>query len=59
MLVLSSRAFAVGLAQMIVEGRLETPRNARTPLEAAEQAMADFVTRIARATTRRKRRSRG
>ncbi|WP_158247980.1 TetR-like C-terminal domain-containing protein [Paracoccus sp. SY] len=59
MLVLSSRAFAVGLAQMIVEGRLETPRNARSPLEAAEQAMADFVTRIARATTRRKRRSRG
>lgn len=59
MLVLSSRAFALGLAQMVVGGLLETQPNARTPLEAAEQAMADFVTRIARATSRRKRRSRG
>lgn len=56
MLVLSSRVFAYGLAHMIVEGRSETWLPGRTPLEAAEQALSDFVRRIARATIKTPRR---
>lgn len=55
-LVLSSRIFAYGLAQMVVDGRVDAWLPARTPLEAAEQALADFVKRIARASAKRPRR---
>jgi AcrR family transcriptional regulator len=51
-LVLSSRIFAHGLAQMVVDGRVDAWLPARTPLEAAEQALADFVKRIARASAK-------
>lgn len=53
MLVLSSRTFAFGLAQMVVEGRLEAWLPGQSPLEAAEAALKDFVRRIARASSRR------
>lgn len=55
MLVLSSRVFALGLAQMVVDGRLDSLLPSRSPLDAAEYAMADFVRRIARASTNRSR----
>lgn len=55
MLVLSSRIFAYGPAQMVVDGRVDAWIPARTPLEGAEQALADFVKRIARASGRRSR----
>lgn len=55
MLVLSSRIFAYGLAQMVVDGRVDAWIPARTPLEAAEQALDDFVRRIARASGKRSR----
>lgn len=55
MLVLSSRVFAYGLAQMVVDGRVDTWLPARSPLEAAETALADFVKRIARASVKRPR----
>lgn len=55
MLVLSSRIFAYGLAQMVADGRTDSWFPARTPQEAAEQALEDFVKRIARASTRRSR----
>ena len=58
MLVLSSRIFAYGLAQMVVDGRVDSWLPARTPLEAAEQALADFVKRIARASANKRSRSR-
>ena len=57
MLVLSSRIFAYGPAQMVVDGRVDAWIPARTPLEGAEQALADFVKRIARASGRRSRSS--
>lgn len=53
MIVLSSRAFAYGLARMVVDGRMEDLLPSRPPLEAADIAMADFVKRIARAATKR------
>lgn len=55
MIVLSSRAFAYGLARMVVDGRMEELLPSRPPLEAAEFAMADFVKRIARASAKRPR----
>ncbi|QIR84453.1 TetR/AcrR family transcriptional regulator [Paracoccus sp. AK26] len=59
MLVMSSRIFVYGLAQMVVDGRVEALRPARTPLEAAEQALSDFVQRIARTATVKLRRKGG
>ena len=53
MIVLSARAFAYGLARMVVDGRMNELLPSRPPLEAADVAMADFVRRIARATTKR------
>lgn len=55
MLVLSSRIFAYGLAQMVVDGRTDSWFPARTPHEAAEQALQDFVKRIARGSAPRSR----
>ncbi|WEF23096.1 WHG domain-containing protein [Paracoccus sp. S3-43] len=55
MLVLSSRIFASGLAQMVADGRTDSWFPARTPHEAAEQALEDFVKRIARASAPRPR----
>lgn len=47
MLVLSSRIFAHGLAQMVIDGRTDAWMPDVSPLEAAEQAFSDFVQRIA------------
>ncbi|WP_295044256.1 TetR-like C-terminal domain-containing protein [uncultured Paracoccus sp.] len=55
MLVLSSRIFAQGLAQMVVDGRTDTWFPGLTPQESAEQVVEDFVRRIARGSTRRPR----
>lgn len=53
MIVLSARAFAYGLARMVVDGRMEGLLPSRDPVEAAELALADFVMRFARGAAKR------
>lgn len=53
MIVLSSRIFAFGLAQTVVDGRMEGWLPSRDPVEVAELAMADFVKHFARAAAKR------
>lgn len=48
MIVLSSETFAYGLAHMVVDGRMKELSPSGDPVETAEMAMADFVTRFAR-----------
>ncbi|WP_196053512.1 TetR-like C-terminal domain-containing protein [Paracoccus lichenicola] len=58
MIVLSSRAFAYGLARMVVDGRMESLLPSQDPIEVAERALADFVMRFARTAARRSSRAR-
>lgn len=55
MIMLSSRAFANGLARMVVDGRMGSHLPCRDPVEAAELALADFVRRFACSAARRTR----
>lgn len=53
MITLSARAFAYGLARMVVDGRMEGVLPSRDPVKVAELALADFVMRFARTAARR------
>lgn len=53
MIVLSSETFAYGLAHMVVDGRMKELSASDDPVETAELAMVDFVTRFARTAARR------